>query len=124
MIGRVKWEWWDSVEKVAGVGWGKGSITAKARLNKGTMLSNGFAPPSLRETGAKELARARVTDIDGFNASMDAEGGAFGRLFANVTRAGAVTMNTVAPLAPAHGRAACRGTVSPSWYISGDAVSV
>src|SRR3546814_8211998 len=50
MIGRVKWEWWDSVEKVAGVGWGKGSITAKARLNKGTMLSNGFAPRSEEHT--------------------------------------------------------------------------
>src|SRR3546814_18569598 len=60
MIGRVKWEWWDRVEKVAGVGWGKGSITAKARLNKGTMLSNGFAPPSLRENG--EIGRAWCRD--------------------------------------------------------------
>lgn len=98
MLKRVQWEFWSEVENIAGVGWGKGVVVAKARMKRGTMLESGYTPPNLREAGYADKPRLNIRDIEGFNAKNEARlegGGAFANLVYHLEKARAVTANTV-----------------------------
>lgn len=104
LLQRVQWEFWDSVEKIAGVGFGSGKVAAKASTSKIALMADGYSPPALREFD--KMGRAAVTDVAAFNQRMadKAQGGAFARLAANLERAGAVALNTVDALGTATAR--------------------
>lgn len=93
LMKRIKWEWWTDVERIAAVGWGKGTVAAKARLNRTTMLADGFVPPELREF--RERHRLNVNPQE-FNAKygQSAEG-AFGQIVYQLHKARAVAANTL-----------------------------
>lgn len=95
-LNRIKWEWWQDVESIASVGWGSGKVSAKARLKRGTMLAEGYTPPTLREFDDKP--RLNVHDFDGFNQRIEdqrVQGGALANLIYHAQRARAVAANTL-----------------------------
>jgi len=105
MLNRIQWEWWDSVEKIAGVSSAESKMALKATTSKQALMANGFEAPPIREFD--RAGRAAVTDIKGFNARIaatQAEGGAFANLVGNLQRAGAATLNTVDALGTATAR--------------------
>ena len=98
LLKRVQWEFWSDVERIPGVGWGSGKVLDKARLKRGTMLSEGYAPPELREF--KTQARLAVDDVGRFQAENEAAraangDGAFANLVFHANRARAVAANTL-----------------------------
>lgn len=95
MMANIKWEFWGDVERIAGVGWGSGKVRAAAKGKRGAMALESRRSGKLREFS--DDPRARVTDVDGFNARMASlqTGGGFAGLWAHAMRAGAVTLNTV-----------------------------
>lgn len=96
MLKRIQWEFWTDVESVAAVGWGKGVVAAKAKLKRGTMLAEGYAPPTMREFDDKP--RLNVGDVAGFNANIEeqrAQGGAFANLVYHAQKARAVAANSL-----------------------------
>lgn len=105
MLNRVQWEWWDSVEKIAGVATADSKLALKATTSKQALMANGFEAPAIREFDRS--GRAAVTDIKGFNQrieTMQAEGGAFANIVGNLQRAGAASLNTVDALGTATAR--------------------
>lgn len=105
MLKRIKWEWLDSKEKIAGVM----SANSKAALNASTakraMLSDGYTPPPLRADMASS-GRAAVTDVAGFNARMAEKyaGGGMAKFYEAVHRTGAGALNTLDAAGTAVGR--------------------
>jgi hypothetical protein len=96
MLKRIQWEFWTDVESVAAVGWGDGTVAAKARLKRGTMLSEGYTPPTMREFDDKP--RLNVRDVGAFNAKIEADrtqGGAFANLVFHAQKARAVAANAL-----------------------------
>lgn len=62
MGNRIKWEFWDDVEKMFSVlTKGTNRIEAKAQLKRETMLKSGYSPPSLREGRTADTRAARFT---------------------------------------------------------------
>lgn len=96
MLKRVQWEFWTDVESVASVGWGSGSVSAKARLKRSTMLADGYTPPSMREFDDKP--RLNINDTAAFNQRIEearAQGGAFANLMYHAQKARAVAANSL-----------------------------
>src|SRR3546814_10773009 len=61
MIGRVKWEWWDSVETVAGVGWGKRSEEHTSELQ--ALMRTSYAVLRFKKTHHEATQVGSVLDI-------------------------------------------------------------
>lgn len=95
-LDRVRWEFWTDVERIAAVGWGSGGAVAKARLKRGTMLSEGYSPPAVREFG--DRPRLAISDPAEFNAQNDTRrdaGCALANIVYHMEKARAVAANTV-----------------------------
>lgn len=98
MLDRIKFDLWDSVEGIAGVGFGSGKVRAMATTSKQALLAKGTFTDEVREVSAMAPeGRLRVNDLDGFNQRMDelVSQGGFGPVWAAAHRAGAVALNTV-----------------------------
>jgi hypothetical protein len=95
LAGRIKWETWGEVEKIAAVGWGRGSVAQLARAKQAQMVERGYKPPDLREY--REKPRLAITNLKAFNTKQAERiaGGALGNLVYHAAKAGAVTANTV-----------------------------
>lgn len=96
LFNRVRWEAWGDVERIAAVGWGRGSAASFARGRRQSMLERGYQAPDLREF--QQQPRLAVTDTVGFNrrlGELKAGGGAFGNIVYHLQRAGAVAGNTL-----------------------------
>lgn len=96
MMHRLKWEALDSVEKIAGVGYGSGKVALRASASKNAMLRAGYAAPEVREFD--QAGRAAVTNLSAFNGKLEryrTEGGALSTLLYHANRVGAVALNTV-----------------------------
>lgn len=107
MLDRIKYDAWDAVEHIAGVGFGSGKVRAKASASKTALAAQGNFTTKVRENSSlNRSARLGVSDIDGFNAEMDslAASGAFGRVWSAAQRAGAVALNTADSLGTAAGK--------------------
>lgn len=92
---RVSWETWGEVEKIAAVGWGKGTVASFAKGKRQAMLDGGYQSPDMREYASKP--RLAVTDTIGFNSRLAQlkSGGAFGNIVYHLERAKAVAGNTL-----------------------------
>ena len=107
MLDRIKFDFWDSVEGIAGVGFGSGKVRLKASASRQALAAKGNFSGQVRELSSQNpKARLRVNDLDAFNARMDelASTGGFGKVMAAATRVGAVSLNTVDALGTAAGK--------------------
>lgn len=98
MLDRIKFDLWDSIESIAGVGFGTGKVRAMASASKLALEAKGTFSTEIREMSSQNPEqRLRVNDIDGFNQRMDelASQGGFGRLWSAAQRSGAVALNTL-----------------------------
>ncbi|MGN6357621.1 MAG: hypothetical protein ACTHLU_09105 [Novosphingobium sp.] len=103
-INRLKWEWLDSVEKVAGVA-GAQRVALKASASRQALVAGGYQPPELREFD--RLRTLAVTDVRGFNerlAQRAEDGGGFASFVNGLERAYAAGINTFDALGTATAR--------------------
>lgn len=98
MLDRIRFDLWDSVEGIAGVGFGSGKVRLKASASKQALEAKGTFSTGVREVSSQNPARRlRINDIDGFNQRMDelTSQGGFGQVWASAQRVGAVALNTM-----------------------------
>jgi len=103
MAKRLKWEALGDLEDISKVA-GFDGVSEKARLKRGTMLENGYVPPSLREWQKSPTLAITGKDADAFNARLSdraLEGGSLARVLNGIERVGATADNVVHALAGA-----------------------
>ncbi|HWJ68864.1 MAG TPA: hypothetical protein VNS79_02285 [Sphingobium sp.] len=92
---RLQWETFESVERIAGVGYGPGTVREWALGKKRGMVAKGYRPPEIREQEVGGYANVQNPDaFNARNAERLANGGAFGTLAYHSRKVGAIATNT------------------------------